>query len=124
MAAADSSSLIAYFAGETGADIDALRSALLASDLFVPPAALAEFLSDPELPDLHRSHVTALSMLEPMPGYWHRIGATRAVILKRGLKARLADAMIAQSCIDADMVLIQRDGDFRHFAKYCGLKLA
>jgi hypothetical protein len=31
---------------------------------------------------------------------------------------------IAQSCIDADVKLITRDRDFRHFATHCGLKLA
>jgi predicted nucleic acid-binding protein len=36
----------------------------------------------------------------------------------------LADALIAQSCIDHEISLIARDGDFRHFAKHCGLKLA
>jgi predicted nucleic acid-binding protein len=40
------------------------------------------------------------------------------------LLARLLDALIAQSCIDHDVMLIARDDDFRHFAKHCGLKLA
>jgi predicted nucleic acid-binding protein len=40
------------------------------------------------------------------------------------LKAKVADTLIAQSCIDHDVALITRDGDFRHFAKHCGLKLA
>jgi predicted nucleic acid-binding protein len=40
------------------------------------------------------------------------------------LRARLPDALIAQSCIDHDVALITRDRDFRYFAKYCGLRLA
>jgi predicted nucleic acid-binding protein len=40
------------------------------------------------------------------------------------LKAALADSLIAQCCIDADVALIARDGDYRHFAKWCGLRLA
>jgi predicted nucleic acid-binding protein len=44
--------------------------------------------------------------------------------MRKGLKAAVADALIAQSCIDNDVALITRDPDFRHFAKHCGLKLA
>ena len=40
------------------------------------------------------------------------------------LKAKLADALIAQCCIDADVPLIARDADYRHFERWCGLKLA
>jgi predicted nucleic acid-binding protein len=40
------------------------------------------------------------------------------------LKAKVADALIAQSCIDHDVALITRDRGFRHFAKHCGLRLA
>jgi hypothetical protein len=40
------------------------------------------------------------------------------------LKARLPDALIAQSCIDHDVALITRDVDFQKYADHCGLKLA
>lgn len=40
------------------------------------------------------------------------------------LKPKLADTLIAQCCIDADTPLIARDGDFRHFERWCGLRLA
>ncbi len=63
-------------------------------------------------------------MLEITPGYWARAGAMRANLIARSLRARLPDALIAQSCIDHDVALITRDTDFRHFAKHCGLKLA
>ncbi len=36
----------------------------------------------------------------------------------------LADALIAQSCIDHDVRLVTRDADFRHFARLGGLRLA
>ena len=42
----------------------------------------------------------------------------------RGLKARLADALVAQSCIDHGVSLIARDADFRHFARFGRLVLA
>jgi predicted nucleic acid-binding protein len=38
-------------------------------------------------------------------------------------KAKLADTLIAQLCIDHEVPLITRDRDFSHFQKFCGLKL-
>jgi hypothetical protein len=43
--------------------------------------------------------------------------------MRKGLRAKTADALIAQSCIDHDVALIARDRDFRHFVRHCGLKL-
>ena len=81
-------------------------------------------LSDLKLPGGHRATLTGLPLLELLSDYWLRAAATRAAVLKRGLRARLADTLIAQSCIDYDVALITRDRDFRHFARHCGLKLA
>jgi hypothetical protein len=50
--------------------------------------------------------------------------APRRVVLRKGCKARVGNALIAQSCIDHDIALITRDRDFRHFVAHCGLKLA
>jgi predicted nucleic acid-binding protein len=123
MAAVDSSTLIALFADEPGPDLEVLKSALIAGDIVLPPVVLAEVLSDPKLPDRHRATLLSLPLLDLLPDYWQRAAATRAIILKRGLRARLADTLIAQSCIDYDVALIARDRDFRHFAKHCGLRL-
>jgi predicted nucleic acid-binding protein len=43
--------------------------------------------------------------------------------MRKGIRAKTADALIAQSCIDHDVALITRDRDFRHFVRHCGLKL-
>ncbi|PJB33579.1 MAG: hypothetical protein CO107_15405, partial [Deltaproteobacteria bacterium CG_4_9_14_3_um_filter_51_14] len=56
-------------------------------------------------------------------GIWERAGALRAKILAHGLKSRLADALIAQVCIDHRCPLITRDRDFRHYARWGGLQL-
>ena len=45
-----------------------------------------------------------------------------AVLAKR-LRARLADTLIAQACVDHRVPLITRDVDFRHFAKHAALKV-
>lgn len=47
----------------------------------------------------------------------------RAILIKKKLKTRLADTLIAQSCIDHQIPLITCDGDCKHFGKYGGLEL-
>jgi predicted nucleic acid-binding protein len=64
-----------------------------------------------------------LPLLEVAYGYWHRAGALRAKVLATRRKARLGDALIAQSCIDQRIPLITRDRDFRAFAAAAKLNL-
>ncbi|MFP5246414.1 MAG: PIN domain-containing protein [Thermoanaerobaculia bacterium] len=52
-----------------------------------------------------------------------RAGALRATLKRQGLRAGVADCLIAQSCIDHDLALITYDADFRHFLN-AGLRLA
>lgn len=122
--AADSSTLIAFFQGDAGRDVDACAAAMSAGTLVLPPIVLSEVLSEPALPPSYRELIRSVAMLEIRDGYWLRVAESRARVLSHKLRARLPDALIAQSCIDHDVALITRDGDFRHFAKHCGLKLA
>jgi len=124
MTAVDSSTLIAFIQGDGGADVDALVLALRSSRAVLPPVVLTEILCQPGLPGKHRQVITALPLLELSEGYWERAANTRAIILGQKLRARLADTLIAQACIDNDVALITRDRDFRHFAEHCGLTLA
>jgi PIN domain len=62
--------------------------------------------------------LAALPTLELDAGFWERAGLLRGGVLATGFKARLADAVIAQACIDHDVALITRDKDFRHFARH------
>ncbi len=122
--AADTSTLIAFMQGDRGTDVERLDAVLAANDVVLPPPVLAELLSEPKLPAAHRALVLALPVLDLLPDYWVRTAGARAMLLAKGLRARLGDALIAQSCIDHDVPLIARDADFRHFAKHCGLRLA
>jgi hypothetical protein len=124
MIAVDSSTIIAYIQGESGPDVQLLEGSIDANELVLPPVVLAEVLSDPRLPAGHSALVRALPLLEINAAYWARAAQSRAKILARKLRARLPDTLIAQSCIDHDVPLIARNGDFRHFARHCGLKLA
>src|SRR5262245_401756 len=124
MIAADTSSLSAYFNGEPGKDVERIDSALLEGELRLPPVVLTELLSDPAPSERARAIILAFERLDTTEGYWQRAGDTRRKLKMLGLRAKIADAQIAQSCIDYEVALITRDPDFRHFSKHCGLKLA
>jgi hypothetical protein len=85
---------------------------------------VTEILSDPQAGPVLEGQVSRIQLLEPTIGYWVRAGQSRRAVIAHGLKAKVADALIAQSCIDHDVALVTRDRDFRHFAEHCGLKLA
>jgi predicted nucleic acid-binding protein len=88
------------------------------------PVVLTEVLSDPELPPAVAQTLLELPLIEIRSGYWQRAGALRARVLAKRRKARLGDALIAQSSIDRQIPLITRDRDFRAFAEAAGLDLA
>jgi predicted nucleic acid-binding protein len=123
MIAADTSSLIAFLQGDEGDDTDLIQSALDHQQLALPPVVLTELLSDPALPRPVRTLIAGLPILEIEPGFWERAGVLRASVLKQKKKARVADALIAQSCLDQSTPLVTRDRDFRHFAAAAGLPL-
>jgi predicted nucleic acid-binding protein len=62
-------------------------------------------------------------LIEIQPGHWERAGALRAKVFRRGRKARLGDALIAQTCIDRGIPLITRDWDFRAFSEAAGVQI-
>jgi predicted nucleic acid-binding protein len=121
--AVDTSSIIAFLEGAPGDDVELVQSALDHQQLVLPPPVLTELLSDPALEPSVRALLTALPQLQLEPGFWDRAGLLRASVLKRRLNARVADALIAQSCLDQTVPLVTRDKDFRHFAKAAGLAL-
>lgn len=124
MIAVDTSSLSAMLGGDEGKDVELLVNGLARGDVRLPPVVLTEILSDAAAAELLAPKLIGLELLGVSEGYWQRAGEIRAKLRARGLKAKVADALIAQSCMDHDVALITRDEDFRHFAKYCGLKLA
>jgi len=122
--AADSSSLIAFLEGEIAPDTDAIAEAFAALELYLPPPVIVELLGKPADEPRYAEIVANASLLPLAEGYWQRARDSRRLIRSKGFKARGVDALIAQCCIDADVTLIARDDDYRHFARWCGLKLA
>ena len=121
MIAADTSTWISFFEGEQGDDVLALARALESRQVVVPPPVLTELLSDPELSASVAQTLMELPLVAMKDGFWHRAGKLRAKVLARKRKARLGDALIAQCCIDADIALITRDGDFKAFSAVLNL---
>jgi predicted nucleic acid-binding protein len=123
MIAADTSTWIAFLQGETADDTELLDQALQDRQLLMVPVVLTELLSDPKLPvDVART-LCDLPAIEIGSDYWQRAGALRAKVLAKRRRARLGDALIAQSCLDGGNSLLTRDRDFRAFAEAAGLKL-
>ena len=123
MIAADTSTWIAFIQGEAGKDVELLGAALGDRQVLMPPAVLAELLSDAELPATIAAALLDVPMVEIESRYWERVGALRAKVLAKRRKARLGDALIAQSCIDRGIPLLTRDRDFRAFTEAAGLDL-
>jgi hypothetical protein len=121
--AADTSTWIAFLEGSSGEDAQLLDRALENRQAVMVPVVLTELLSDPKLPSDVAKAFSDVPMIEIAPGYWQRAGALRAKVLGKRRKARLGDALIAQSCIDQGVPLITRDRDFRAFAEAANLNL-
>ncbi|WP_395944071.1 PIN domain-containing protein [Brevundimonas sp.] len=123
MIAVDTSTAVDWLKG-----VDDRRTALMAEaftelTLVLPPVVVTELLTYPAGAQL-LSLVEDTRLAPISEGYWTRAGESRRLLKAKGLKAKLADTLIAQCCIDAGIPLIATDTDFRHFAAHCGLQLA
>ena len=123
MIAADTSTWIAFLSGAEGEDVERLDDALQDRLVMMPPPVLSELLSDPKLSADLQATLCEVPLLDTADGYWARAGRLRATVLARRRKARLGDALIAQSCLDHRVPLLTRDRDFMAFAGAAGLDL-
>ena len=123
MIAFDTSTWIAYLQGGAGEDVELLDRALNDRLAALPAPVLSEILSDPGCPPEVSELLLALPLLEPTTGFWERAGRLRAMALRAKRKARLADALIGQLCVDHAVPLVSRDRDFRAFATAAGFAL-
>jgi predicted nucleic acid-binding protein len=121
--AADTSTWVALIQGDNGRDVQLLDAALQDRQLLMPPVVIAEILSDAKLPKAIAISLSDIPMIEIADGYWERVGALRARVLGKGRRARLGDALIAQSCLDRGISLLTRDRDFKAFTEAAGLQL-
>ncbi|MFZ0279289.1 MAG: PIN domain-containing protein [Candidatus Sulfotelmatobacter sp.] len=123
MIAADTSTWIAFLEGTPGQDAQLLEQALTDRQVLMIPVVLTELLGDPMLSSGVAETLSEIPMIEVEPGYWQRAGLLRAKVLPMLRKARLGDALIAQTCVDRGIPLLTRDKDFRAFADAAQLHL-
>jgi predicted nucleic acid-binding protein len=123
MIAADTSTWIAFLEGAPGPDSQLLERALTDRQVMMIPVILSELFSDPVLSAEVAETLAEIPMIEVEPGYWQRAGLLRAKVLSIPRKARLGDALIAQTCVDRGISLLTRDKDFRAFAYAAQLTL-
>jgi predicted nucleic acid-binding protein len=121
--AADTSTWIAYLEGLDAPDTELLDRALADRQVLMVPAVLTELFSDLKPSREIRPVLAGVPLIEIRKGYWERAGALRAKALAKGRKARLGDALIAQTCVDRGISLITRDRDFRAFTEAAGLQM-
>ena len=119
----DTSSMIAYFQGVEGKDVNLIDHALLDQVAVFSPVTITELLSAPNLTFHLRETLLAIPMLPIQEGFWERAGLLRAKVLAKGSKAKLADTLIAQTCLDHQVPLVTRDQDFQVFKKLAKLHL-
>ena len=123
MIAADTSTWIAFLEGAPGQDSQLLERALGDRQVLMIPVVLTELLSDPSLSDGVAETLSEIPMIEVEPAYWQRAGLLLAKVLSTRRKARIGDALIAQTCVDRGIPLLTRDKDFNAFADAAGLHL-
>ena len=123
MIAPDTSTWVAFLEGGAGADIELLDRALADRQVLMVPVVLTELLSDAKLSSEVARTLSEVPLVPIETDYWQRAGMLRAKVLAKRRKARLGDALIAQSCIDRGISLLTRDRDFRAFAEAAGLAL-
>jgi len=119
----DTSSIIAYLQGEEGQDVTVIDHALLDQIAVFSPVTLTQVLSAPNLSTTLRQTFLGIPILPIQNGFWERAGLLRAKILAKGAKARLADTLIAQTCLDHHIPLVTRDQDFQIFHRVAKLEL-
>jgi predicted nucleic acid-binding protein len=120
----DSSVIIAWLNGADYPEAEALDALLEKDAAFIAPIGITEVLSNVNGGSIVADALATFRVLDLKPGYWERAGAMRAELRREGRKAPIADALIAQAAIDADLPLLTRDADFKIYAKSFGLKLA
>lgn len=122
MIALDTSSLQRFLSGVTDHQTESVRRALANHEAALPPVVITEALSKQDLDVGTIRLISSIDVLPILPGYWERAGRLRAELRTPNFKAKLADTLIAQSCIDRSIPLITYDDDFRHFVR-AGLQL-
>ena len=109
MILACTSTVVAYFSGLGGPDVDAFERGINEEKLSIPPVVVLELLSDPGLDRTAITNLKRIPLAAISERFWERAGILRSKLLAKGHKAKVADAIIAQCSLDHDAILATRD---------------
>ena len=118
----DTSSLQRFLAGVVAHDTGVVSDAIHRQEAYLPAVVVTEALSNRFLAETTVDEILRLPVLKITEGYWMRAGRMRASLGRLKFKAKLADTLIAQACLDHNAPLITHNGDFDNFVDL-GLKL-
>ncbi|MBS0447399.1 MAG: PIN domain-containing protein [Proteobacteria bacterium] len=108
-------------------EIDALKDALLGSDVVVTTGLILQELlqgfSGPKSAAQIVERFAALPLLQPDREDHIAAAELRNTCRRAGVRLGTIDALIAQLCVRHDLVLLSTDNDFRLAAKHCALRL-
>ena len=108
--------------------VSVLRRALLDGDtIVITGIVLQELLQGFHGPkDQARlvEHLQVLPFLNPTRDSYVQAAALRNTCRRKGVQLGTIDALIAQLCIEHDLVLLTTDNDFVHAARFVPLRLA
>lgn len=124
MIAVDASVAIPWFEGGDYPEVRRMDELMRARQIVFPAVVVTEVLSGPAVGEWVANVLSRSSVLPILEGYWIRAGQLRSRVRAAGRKARLADSLVAQACVDSDLALLARDSDFQAFAELGGLRLA
>lgn len=108
-------------------EVHRLKEALLGEDVVVTTGLVLQELlqgfSGAKARAQIIEHFSALPLIQPDRD--DHIGAAdlRSTCRKVGIQAGTIDALLAQLCIRHDLTMLSTDGDFKHIAKHCALRV-
>ncbi len=108
-------------------EVHQLKEALLGADVVVTTGIVLQELLQGFSGAKSRSQIierfSALPLIQPDRDDHIAAADLRNTCRKAGVQAGTIDALLAQLCIRYDLTLLSTDGDFKHIAKHCALRV-
>jgi predicted nucleic acid-binding protein len=112
---------------QSGAEVRALRHALERGETVVSTGLilqeLLQGLQGAKAKTALLAHFSALPMISPARNDHVAAAELRNHCRRNGVQLGTIDALLAQICIQHELVLLSADADFEHAARFCRLRL-
>lgn len=108
-------------------EVHRLKEALLGADIVVTTGLVLQELlqgfSGAKARAQIIEHFRALPLIQPDREDHIAAADLRNTCRKAGIQAGTIDALLAQMCIRHDLTILSTNGDFKHIAKHCALRV-